>query len=35
MQKAVVNTGEAMNSETIHEGIDKNLCFDFILGDKE
>ena len=33
-KKAVVNIGEAMNSETIHEGIDKNLCFDFILGDK-
>ena len=32
--KAVVKTGEAMNSEVIHEGIDKNLCFDFVLGDK-
>jgi carbon-monoxide dehydrogenase large subunit len=32
--KAVVNTADAMNSETIHEGIDKNLCFDFVLGDK-
>jgi carbon-monoxide dehydrogenase large subunit len=34
IQKAVVNTGNAMNSESIHEGIDQNLCFDFILGDK-
>ena len=33
--KAVVNTGEAINSKPIHEGIDKNLCFDFLLGDKE
>ena len=32
--KAVVNTGEAMNSEAIYEGIDRNLCFDFLLGDK-
>ena len=32
--KAVVNTGEAMSSENIYEGIDQNLCFDFILGDK-
>jgi len=32
--KAVVNTGDAMNSKPIHEGIDKNLCFDFLLGDK-
>jgi len=32
--KAVVNTGDALNSKPIHEGIDKNLCFDFLLGDK-
>ena len=32
--KAVVDTGSAMNSETIYEGIDKNLCFDWELGDK-
>tara|TARA_Y100000590_G_scaffold213416_1_gene241866 strand:+ start:15136 stop:17508 length:2373 start_codon:yes stop_codon:yes gene_type:complete len=32
--KAVVNTGDAMDSEAIYEGIDRNLCFDFILGDK-
>ena len=32
--KAVVGTADAMNSEAIHEGIDKNLCFDFLLGDK-
>jgi len=31
--KAVVDTAEAMNSEGIHEGIDRNLCFDFLLGD--
>ncbi len=32
--KAVVETGDAMKSEAIHEGIEKNLCFDFGLGDK-
>ena len=32
--KAVVKTGDAMNSKPIHAGIDKNLCFDFGLGDK-
>ena len=32
--KAVVNTADAMNSEPIYEGIDKNLCFDWELGDK-
>ena len=32
--KAVVNTGDAMNSESIHDGIDKNLSFDWELGDK-
>jgi len=34
IQKAVVNTGDALNGEPIHEGIEGNLCFDFILGDK-
>jgi len=34
IKKAVVNTGNAMDSEPIHEGIDRNLCFDFHLGDK-
>jgi len=32
--KAVVNTGDAMNSDPIYEDIDRNLCFDFVLGDK-
>ncbi len=32
--KAVVNTGDAMKSDVIHNGIEKNLCFDWILGDK-
>ena len=32
--KAIVNTGDTMNSEAIHEGIEQNLCFDFGLGDK-
>ncbi len=32
--KAVIDTSNAMNSEAIHEGIDRNLCFDFVLGDK-
>ena len=34
IQKAIVNADEALNSEIIHEGIDKNLSFDFLLGDK-
>jgi len=34
IQKAVVNTSEAMNGESLYEGIDGNLCFDFMLGDK-
>ncbi len=34
INKAVVNPSSAMSSETIHEGIDQNLCFDFLLGDK-
>ncbi|MDP6229428.1 MAG: xanthine dehydrogenase family protein molybdopterin-binding subunit, partial [Candidatus Marinimicrobia bacterium] len=32
--KAVVKTSDALNSKPIHEGIDKNLCFDWGLGDK-
>ncbi|GIS76894.1 MAG: hypothetical protein CM1200mP13_02530 [Candidatus Pelagibacterales bacterium] len=24
-----------MNGDTIHEGIDKNLCFDWLLGDRQ
>ena len=32
--KAVVGTADAMKAEAIHEGIEKNLCFDFGLGDK-
>ena len=34
IQKAIVNTADATGSEAIHEGIDNNLCFDFLLGDK-
>ena len=34
IKKAVVNTSDAMQSEAIHDDIDQNLCFDFILGDK-
>ncbi len=34
VQKAVVKTEDAMNAEAIYEGIDRNLCFDFLLGDK-
>ena len=34
IQKAVVNTADATSSEAIHEGIDDNLSFDFLLGDK-
>ncbi len=34
IQKAVVNTAEATSFENIHEGIDNNLSFDFLLGDK-
>jgi len=32
--KAVVNTSEAMNSNPIYKDIEKNLCFDFLLGDR-
>ena len=34
IQKAVVNTKDAMNCEAIYEGIERNLCFDFLIGDK-
>ena len=34
IQKAVINTAEATAFENIHEGIDNNLSFDFLLGDK-
>ena len=29
-----MNTADSMNSENIYDGIDKNLCFDWELGDK-
>jgi len=32
--KAVVNTADAMNSKPIYPEIEKNLCFDFLLGDR-
>ena len=35
IKKAVVNLADAMGSEAIHEGIDSNLCFDFLIGDKK
>ena len=34
IQKAVIKTKEATGFENIHEGIDNNLSFDFLLGDK-
>ena len=34
IQKAVIKTEEATGFENIHEGIDNNLSFDFLLGDK-
>ena len=34
LKKAVVNTKDAMNSEAIYEDIERNLCFDFLLGEK-
>ena len=34
LQKAVTKTEEATRFENIHEGIDNNLSFDFLLGDK-
>ena len=33
--KAVVNLSKAMEDDTIHEGIDKNLCYDWLLGDRQ
>ncbi len=33
--KAVANLKDTMNSEAIHEGIDKNLCYDWLLGDRQ
>ena len=33
--KAVANLNDTMNSEAIHEGIDKNLCYDWLLGDRQ
>ena len=33
--KAITNTAETMNSDIIHEGINKNLCYDWLLGDRE
>ena len=33
--KAVTNTAKTMSGETIHDGIDKNLCYDWLLGDRE
>ena len=33
--KAVVDPAEAMNSEAVHDGIDKNLCYDWLLGDRK
>ena len=33
--KAVTRTAETMNGDTIHEGIEKNLCYDWLLGDRE
>ena len=32
--KAVVNTADAMDSQSIYSDIDKNLCFNFLLGDR-
>jgi len=34
IQKAVINAADATSFENIHESIDNNLCFDFLLGDK-
>jgi len=34
VKKAVVETGKAMSSENLYDGIDKNLCFDWLLGDR-
>jgi len=34
IKKAVINAADATSFENIHEGIDNNVCFDFLLGDK-
>ena len=33
--KAVTSTANTMNEEAIHNGIEKNLCYDWLLGDRE
>ena len=33
--KAVASSADTMKSEAIHEGIDKNLCYDWLLGDRQ
>ena len=33
--KAVVDPADAMKSEAIHDGVDKNLCYDWLLGDRK
>jgi len=33
--KAVASLADTMESEAIHEGIDKNLCYDWLLGDRQ
>ena len=33
--KAVTRLADAMKSESIHEGIEKNLCYDWLLGDRQ
>ena len=32
--KAVINTADAMQGDTIYDGIEKNLCFNWLLGDR-
>ena len=33
--KAVTNLNDAMKSDAIHDGIEKNLCYDWLLGDRQ
>ena len=33
--KAVVDPAKAMDSESIHKDVDKNLCYDWLLGDRK
>ena len=33
--KAVASLADTMKSEAIHEGIDKNICYDWLLGDRQ